>query len=92
MHGRETAAVTWHDGRWHRLSVARRPVAAWSAQVLELPGPDKAAIEVETTKRTLLIRVDRRDQQQPASQLAEDDGSPPATTGPLLSRRPEGPS
>ena len=42
--------------------------------VLELPGVDKAAIEVKATDRTLLISAERRSQHQPA-----------AARGPLLS-------
>ncbi len=57
--------------------------------VLELPGVDKAAIEVKATERTLLISAERRSQpQQPASpggaSEAEAAASNPAAA-PLLS-------
>ncbi|MEB3297602.1 MAG: Hsp20/alpha crystallin family protein [Cyanobacteriota bacterium] len=47
--------------------------------VLELPGVDKAAIEVKATERTLLISAERRNQRQRGSQTTE------TTRGPLLS-------
>ncbi|MFM7513574.1 MAG: Hsp20/alpha crystallin family protein [Cyanobium sp.] len=62
--------------------------------VLELPGVDKAAIEVKATERTLLISAERRSQRQLAGQPAESDGASPASDvqaradevrGPLLS-------
>jgi HSP20 family protein len=60
--------------------------------VLELPGVDKAAIEVKATERTLLISAERRSQHQLGGQSAEADASTseagaPAkkARGPLLS-------
>jgi HSP20 family protein len=47
--------------------------------VLELPGVDKAAIEVKATDRTLVISAERRNQHQLAGPTAE------TTRGPLLS-------
>ena len=41
--------------------------------VLELPGVDKAAIEVKATERTLLISAERRSQRQLAATGAEGD-------------------
>jgi HSP20 family protein len=56
--------------------------------VLELPGVDKAAIEVKATERTLLISAERRQQRQPA-EPATDAGEGQAQAekgrGPLLS-------
>jgi HSP20 family protein len=46
--------------------------------VLELPGVDKAAIEVKATDRTLLITAERRNPQQP-------NGDQETARGPLLS-------
>jgi HSP20 family protein len=60
--------------------------------VLELPGVDKAAIEVKATERTLLISAERRSQRQLGGQSAEaqapsSSGEVPAQTekagGPL---------
>ena len=45
--------------------------------VLELPGVDKAAIEVKATDRTLLISAERRSQRQSGEPTAE-----PTTGGP----------
>ncbi len=62
--------------------------------VLELPGVDKAAIEVKATERTLLISAERRNQRQLGGQSAEAARSAPASEahapgekarGPLLS-------
>ncbi len=57
--------------------------------VLELPGVDKAAIEVKATERTLLISAERRSQrQQPASPEAGSEADPAAShpaPAPLLS-------
>ncbi|MFM7269210.1 MAG: Hsp20/alpha crystallin family protein [Cyanobium sp.] len=62
--------------------------------VLELPGADKAAIEVKATERTLLITAQRRNPRSLASQPGEsqagaDPGPSPAQVaqarGPLLS-------
>jgi HSP20 family protein len=59
--------------------------------VLELPGVDKAAIEVKATERTLVISAERRSQrQQPTSASAEGEAgaqaeSSNAAPAPLLS-------
>jgi HSP20 family protein len=57
--------------------------------VLELPGVDKAAIEVKATERTLLICAERRSQrQQPASPEAGSEADAAArkpAPAPLLS-------
>ncbi len=60
--------------------------------VLELPGVDKAAIEVKATERTLLISAERRSQRQLGGQSPEADDSAIAgqapggkRQGPLLS-------
>ena len=45
---------------------------------LELPGVDKAAIEVKATERTLLISAERRNHRQLGSQLRQSDA---ASTG-----------
>jgi HSP20 family protein len=64
------------------------------AVVLELPGFDKAAIEVKATERTLLISAERRHQRLLSGQVSEADGSANAAEvraqgenarGPLLS-------
>ena len=58
------------------------------AVVLELPGVDKAAIEVKATERTLLISAERRQQrQQPEPGADAGEGHPQAekARGPLLS-------
>jgi len=47
--------------------------------VLELPGVDKAAIEVKATERTLLISAERRSQRQLGGQPAEAEGTRPDT-------------
>jgi HSP20 family protein len=46
--------------------------------VLELPGVDKAAIDVKATDRTLVISAERRNQRELPAESAR-------TTGPLLS-------
>lgn len=46
--------------------------------VLELPGVDRAAIEVKATERTLLITAERRNQRQ---QLASVEGTADAEAG-----------
>jgi HSP20 family protein len=46
--------------------------------VLELPGVDKAAIDVKATDRTLVISAERRNHQEPQAE-------PARTSGPLLS-------
>ena len=62
--------------------------------VLELPGVDKAAIEVKATERTLLISAERRNQRQLGGQLSEAEAVGPSGEaanpaskgrGPLLS-------
>jgi HSP20 family protein len=60
--------------------------------VLELPGVDKAAIEVKATERTLLISAERRNPRQLAAMSNEADASASEahapsdkTRGPLLS-------
>lgn len=50
--------------------------------VLELPGVDKAAIEVKATERTLLISAERRHQHQPAKQSAADAASAASSSEP----------
>ena len=58
--------------------------------VLELPGVDRAAIEVKATDRTLVITAERRNQrQQPASTAAE--GSVNAAEAPAQSEKAHGP-
>jgi HSP20 family protein len=58
--------------------------------VLELPGVDKAAIEVKVTDRTLVITAERRNlRQQPASTAAE--GSVNAAEAPAQSEKAHGP-
>ncbi|MEB3265942.1 MAG: Hsp20/alpha crystallin family protein [Cyanobacteriota bacterium] len=42
------------------------------AVVLELPGVDRAAIEVKATERTLLISAERRSQREPAGPLLSE--------------------
>ncbi|MEB3351910.1 MAG: Hsp20/alpha crystallin family protein [Cyanobacteriota bacterium] len=49
--------------------------------VLELPGVDKAAIEVKATERTLLISAERRNPRQASGASTEAQGA----GGPLLS-------
>lgn len=57
--------------------------------VLELPGVDRAAIEVKATERTLLINAERRQQRLRSPQAGEGDGAAQAqvekSRGPLLS-------
>ena len=62
--------------------------------VLELPGVDKAAIEVKATERTLLISAERRSQRQLGGQPSEAEAAVPTSEtaapaekirGPLLS-------
>jgi HSP20 family protein len=60
------------------------------AVVLELPGVDKAAIEVKATERTLLISAERRSQQQLGDQPPEagseaDTAASNPAPAPLLS-------
>ena len=60
--------------------------------VLELPGVDKAAIEVKATERTLLISAERRSQRQLGGPSAEADASPPPVRQPAQRRQPAGQS
>lgn len=56
--------------------------------VLELPGVDKAAIEVKATDRSLLVNAERRSQRpQPQQSRGAGDAAAPAeqARGPLLS-------
>jgi HSP20 family protein len=59
--------------------------------VLELPGVDKAAIEVKATERTLVISAERRSQRQLGGQPPEAEApgtgndAPEKGRGPLLS-------
>ena len=59
--------------------------------VLELPGVDKAAIDVKATERTLLISAERRNRPQPGTQAVEGEAAGKVSTqpdpvgGPLLS-------
>jgi HSP20 family protein len=50
--------------------------------VLELPGVDKAAIEVKATERTLLISAERRSQRQFTAPAAEGEPGADARTQP----------
>jgi HSP20 family protein len=62
------------------------------AVVLELPGVDKAAIEVKATERSLLISAERRSQRQlpqpPAADATTDEPSSQASVRP---EKPRGP-
>jgi len=55
------------------------------AVVLELPGVDKAAIEVKATERTLLISAERRQQPEPGADAGEGQPQAEKARGPLLS-------
>ncbi len=59
--------------------------------VLELPGVDKAAIEVKATERTLLISAERRSQRQLGSQPAESDITSTGTDAPAQADKVRGP-
>jgi HSP20 family protein len=59
--------------------------------VLELPGVDKAAIEVKASERTLLISAERRSQRQLGGQSTEAAGSAPASEAPAPSEKARGP-
>jgi HSP20 family protein len=50
--------------------------------VLELPGVDKAAIEVKATERTLLISAERRSQRQLSTPVAEGEATAEAVAQP----------
>ncbi len=60
--------------------------------VLELPGVDKAAIDVKATERTLLISAQRRHQRQltapSAEAVAADEAAAPADKGQGLPQAP----
>ncbi|MEB3360923.1 MAG: Hsp20/alpha crystallin family protein [Synechococcaceae cyanobacterium] len=59
--------------------------------VLELPGVDKAAIEVKATERTLLISAVRRSQRQPGGQPAQPEDSPTSSDAPASGEKVRGP-
>jgi len=62
------------------------------AVVLELPGVDKAAIEVKATERTLLISAERRNPRQLPQPLAPDEAtSEPTGEVPVRSEKSRGP-
>ena len=61
------------------------------AVVLELPGVDKAAIEVKATERTLLISAERRSQRQPGPAAAAATASGEATAAAAPSETPRHP-
>jgi HSP20 family protein len=55
--------------------------------VLELPGVDKAAIEVKATERSLLISAERRSQRQLGGQAGEADAN--ASSGEAAATAPK---
>ncbi len=59
--------------------------------VLELPGVDKAAIEVKATERTLLISAERRSQRQLGGQPSEADPSANSSDAPAAVEKVRGP-
>lgn len=59
--------------------------------VLELPGVDKAAIEVKATERTLVISAERRSQRQLGSQPSEADPSATSSEAPASVEKVRGP-
>jgi HSP20 family protein len=59
--------------------------------VLELPGVDKAAIEVKATERTLLISAERRSQRQLGGQPSEADLSATSSDAPVQADTGRGP-
>ncbi len=59
--------------------------------VLELPGVDKAAIEVKATERTLLISAERRSQRQLGGQPSEADPSATSNDAPASGEKIRGP-
>jgi len=59
--------------------------------VLELPGVDKAAIEVKATERTLLISAERRSQRQLGGQPSEADPSATSSDAPVQADTSRGP-
>ena len=59
--------------------------------VLELPGVDKAAIEVKATERTLLISAERRSQRQLGGKPSEADPSATGSDAPAAVEKVRGP-
>jgi HSP20 family protein len=59
--------------------------------VLELPGVDKAAIEVKATERTLLISAERRSPRQLGGQPSEADPSATSSDAPASGEKVRGP-
>ena len=59
--------------------------------VLELPGVDKAAIEVKATERTLLISAERRSQRQLGGQPAETEAPSNGSEAPAQNEKVRGP-
>jgi HSP20 family protein len=59
--------------------------------VLELPGVDKAAIEVKATERNLLISAERRSQRQLGGQPSEADPSATSSDAPATVEKARGP-
>jgi HSP20 family protein len=59
--------------------------------LLELPGVDKAAIEVKATERTLLISAERRSQRQLGGQPSEAEASTTSSDAPAPVEKGRGP-
>ena len=59
--------------------------------VLELPGVDKAAIEVKATERTLLISAERRNQRQLGGQSAQGEAASNVGDAPAPNEKARGP-
>ena len=59
--------------------------------VLELPGVDKAAIEVKATERSMAISAERRSQRQLGSHPAESDDASTGSDAPVQADRVRGP-
>ena len=59
--------------------------------VLELPGVDKAAIEVKASERTLLISAERRSQRQLGGQPSEAGASATSSDAPATVEKDRGP-
>jgi HSP20 family protein len=59
--------------------------------VLELPGVDKAAIEVKATERTLLISAERRSQRQLGNQSSEAEATSNGSETPAQNEKARGP-
>jgi HSP20 family protein len=57
--------------------------------VLELPGVDKAAIEVKASERTLLISAERRSQRQLSTPAAEGEATAEAAAQPDKAHSPQ---